>query len=182
MKTYSEIVKESGKTDKNTSHTYGPWYDLWLPPYREKSVNVLEVGVCVFGGGCILGFAEYFQQGTIWGVDINKTPCVDAVFNHPRIKFFEGDAYHTDMLKNFGNTKFDIIVDDASHEVQDQLKLLKMLRPYMADGGFYVIEDVCTGHWLPHLQEVWDMGLKQQIIDMSTKTCYDNTLIRFEAR
>lgn len=180
MKTFTEIVKEIGKTDKNTSHTYGQWYDYWFPAYRGRPINILEVGVCIFGGGCCLSFAEYFPEATVWAVDIDGKPCVCEMKNHPRIKFFEGDAYNPAILKNFGDTKFDIIIDDASHEVKDQVNLLKMLKPYLAVGGIYIVEDCCTGHWLDKLPELRSLGLKQTIIDMSTKTVYDNTLIKFE--
>lgn len=182
MKTFSEIVLEIGKTDKNTSHTYGQWYDLWFKNLKDKSINVLEVGVCVFGGGCVLSFAEYFKNATIWAVDITKKQCSEEVFNHPRIKFFEEDAYKPELIRHFVNVKFDIIIDDASHEVNDQFKLLSGLHQFLQPNGFYIIEDCCTSHWLPHLQECRKMGLQQTIIDMSTDKCYDNTLIRFDKK
>lgn len=182
MATFTEIVQKIGKTDKNTSHTYGQWYDYWFAPLQEKRVNVLEVGVCVFGGGCALSFAEYFYKGSVWAVDIDRSRCVSEVFAHPRISFIEADAYNKDWLKHISGLKFDIIIDDASHEVADQFKLLGMLKPYLANDGFYVIEDCCTCHWIPKLKDVWDMGLRHTIIDMATPTVYDNTLIRFEVR
>lgn len=180
--TFSELLNSIGKTDKNTAHTYGPWYDLWFQNLRDVQLNIMEVGVCVFGGGSVLALAEYFPLSTVWALDIDATPCVSDIFSHPRIRFIEGDAYNPEILKHFEDTRFDIIIDDASHEVADQLKLLTMLRPYLKDDGFYVVEDCCTGHWLPRMPEIWKLGLEQTIIDMSTATVYDNTLIRLDAK
>ncbi len=182
MKSFRQVLAETGHTDKDTSHNYGHWYDQWFEPYRTMPVSVLEIGVCVFGGGGALSLAEYFQNGVIWAVDIDKRQCIADVFSHPRIKFFEQDAYHADLLKLFDGVKFDIIIDDASHEVNDQLKLVNMLRPYLSDDGFYVIEDCCTCHWLPYLKNLWNLNLKHTLIDMSTATVYDNTLIRLDPK
>lgn len=182
MKTYRDIVKEIGRTDKDGAHTYGQWYELWFQQFRDRPVNILELGVCIFGGGCALSFAEYFQQGTIWAVDIDTKPCSIEVFNHPRIKLIQGDAYHPDILKNFEGIQFDIIIDDASHEINDQFALVAMLKPFLADDGFYVIEDCCTCHWLEYLPKIRDLNLRHTLIDMSTATCYDNTLIRLESK
>lgn len=183
MKSFTEIVKEIGHTDKNTSHTYGQWYDLWFKDLKDKPINILEVGVCVFGGGCVLSFAEYFPNATVWAVDVDNTRCCGEVFAHPRIKFIHEDAYKPELVRHFDWVKFDIIVDDASHEAADQFKLLTHLRSFMHNDGFYVIEDCCTSHWLPYLSKCRDeMGLQQTLIDMSTTKCYDNTLIRFDNR
>lgn len=179
-KTFQEIVKKIGCTDKCTTHSYGKFYDIWFAELREKPINILEIGVCVFGGGCVLSLAEYFPNATIWAVDIDKSPCKCEIFNHPRIKFFEEDAYNPKVLENFGDTKFDIILDDASHECDWQIALLKMLHPYLTDTGFYITEDCCNVHWLQKLNDIWDMGLQQTIINMETRQHYDNTLIRFD--
>lgn len=177
---FTDVLAKTGRTDKNTAHTYGPWYDLWFERLRDLPLTILEVGVCVFGGGSVLSLAEYFHNATIWAVDIDRSRCSAEVFDHDRIVFLEADAYKRDWLIHLGREKLDIIIDDASHEVADQMKLLKMLRPKLKPDGFYVVEDCCTGHWLPRLPEVWSLGLKQTIIDMSNYKHYDNTLIRLD--
>jgi hypothetical protein len=42
--------------------------------------------------------------------------------------------------------RFDLIVDDGSHESQDQFTSLTCLWPHLNPGGFYFIEDL---HYLP---------------------------------
>ena len=38
--------------------------------------------------------------------------------------------------------KFDYIIDDGSHMEQDQIKTFQMLKPFMKEGGVYIIEDI----------------------------------------
>jgi hypothetical protein len=91
---FTEILMSmGGKTDKESRHGYGKWYDLWLSEYKDKATNVLEVGVCQFGGGCVLALAEYFHSAQIWGADISDERCFPEVFSDKRIKFLKGNAY-----------------------------------------------------------------------------------------
>lgn len=128
----------------------------------------------------MLALAEYFPKATVWAADIDSSRCRKAVFEHPRVRFLKGDAYAPDFTAKLGKTQFDLIIDDASHEVDDQVRLLKALIPFLKAGGFYVVEDCCTGHWLPRLPGLRALGLRQTLIDMSTDGTYDNTLIRFD--
>jgi cephalosporin hydroxylase len=179
---FSQVLLRVGRTDKDTAHSYGAMYDMWFAGLQNRPVNVLEVGVCVYGGGGVLSLAEYFKNGRVWGVDVDRTLCDRDVFSHPRVNFIECDAYGPDLLKSLGDTRFDIIIDDALHDLTRQSQLLKTLSPRLTETGFYIVEDVCTSHWLPYLNEFWDAGLRHTLVDMSTPTCYDNVLIRFDRR
>ena len=176
---FSDILDQIGQTDKNTYHTYGFWYDVWFEKIRKDATDVMEIGVCAFGGGCVLSLASYFPNATIWGIDIDCGPCTDAVKGHPRINLISADAYCPEFTERL-DVQFDLIIDDGSHEIADQLHLLQLLRPYIKDNGFYVIEDCCTVHWLPRLPTIRSIQLQQTIVDMSTERTYDNTLIRFD--
>ena len=41
-----------------------------------------------------------------------------------------------------GKSGFDLIIDDGCHNLYSQIACLFSLEPYLAKGGFYVIEDV----------------------------------------
>ena len=180
MKTLTEIIKKTGHTDKDSTHNYCWVYDYWFNPLRDNKMNILEVGVAAFGGGDLLAMVSYFPNATIYGVDINMSPCLEQVFKHPRIKLIECDAYNPNILKYFKDIQFQIILDDGSHEIFDQINLFKMLSPYLTDTGFYTIEDCCTNHWLSKLPVIWELGFKHTLIDQTTKNHYDSTLIRFD--
>lgn len=187
MTTFTEITRRIGHTDKAGTrvdgHTYSTLYDQWFAPYRDRPVEVLEVGVAAFGGGCLLALAAYFPKGRVTGVDIDLGPLVAEVRNHPRVHLIEADAYDPAWLNQLDRPAYDLVIDDASHEIADQVKLLRMLRPYLSRGGFYVVEDVVSEHWLPHLRTLPDeLDLWHTLCDMATRSRYDNTLLRFDTR
>ncbi len=177
---FKEIVARIKRTDKDTRHGYCKWYDLFFEKYRYTAKNILEIGVCVYAGGCVLSLAEYFPNATIWAVDIDNTRCCKEVFDHPRIKFLHESAYEPKLLRHFSDIKFDVIIDDASHEQKDQLKFLDMILPYLKEDGTHIIEDCVEWHWRPYIKQLWDKGLQHTLIDETRPDTYDNVLIKLE--
>jgi hypothetical protein len=62
-------------TDKWGPHFYTPIYHELLAPLRDRPVKLLEIGVGGYGfrkiGGASLAmWADYFQWGTILGLDV----------------------------------------------------------------------------------------------------------------
>ncbi len=178
MKSFSEILKEVGRTDKDTAHSYGQWYDLWFAPIRLMQNNILEIGSCMFGGGGLLALEEYFPNSRIFGVDNNCEPCKENLKGHDRIKLFNRDAYNGELERTIMSMGFDIIIDDCLHEFSNQSDLLRVFRYNLTDRGFYVIEDCRLEKWLPHFKDLRTAGLQQTVIDQSVG--YDNCLIRFD--
>lgn len=68
MKTFVDVLAEIGDTDKQTTHSYGPFYQTWLSELQGRTVNILEIGVSMFGGGSVLAFAEFlpWRRFTAW--------------------------------------------------------------------------------------------------------------------
>ena len=60
-------------------------------------------------------------------------------------KIFKGDAYDRNVVKKyFNNVKFDVILDDGSHKVGDQIKFLNLYSDLLTDDGILIIEDIAT--------------------------------------
>lgn len=130
-----DILTRHG-SDKDIFHRYGPVYDSLFPD-REAVRLVLEIGVD--GGRSLRAWREAFPNARIVGLDIRGYPnSLDG-----RIECHKGDqASPADLLRAAAGRRFDLIVDDASHRLADQLLSLFVLWPYLAPGGYYVIEDV----------------------------------------
>ena len=61
-------INTSYGTDKNTSHSYGPVYEKIFSPIKDSTKSILEIG---FDSGISLQvYSEYFQNATIYGIDI----------------------------------------------------------------------------------------------------------------
>jgi cephalosporin hydroxylase len=143
-------------------HEYTPIYDKLLGDDRKNVTHVLEIGINT--GRSLRMWAEYFPFAQIVGID-NKPEC--CVYNEERITCLQADQGSPaslyaalDMLPPSA-PKFELIVDDGSHDPGHQIISMKALLPLLAPGGVYVIEDI-GGNPLQiagHVPEgfVWDV-------------------------
>jgi len=148
-----ELARKYG-TDKggehliagDTCHNYTPAYHVMFWDRRDRVKNVLEIGI---NYGCSLRmWREYFPNAQIIGIDSNEE-CIRNYEEH--IHCFVADQYNerdlTDVLTRLsplggGPPKFDLIVDDGSHESAHQIFSAQVLLPFLARDGYYVIEDI----------------------------------------
>jgi DNA polymerase III delta prime subunit len=136
--------------DRNTVHSYIPLYESLFAPLRGEPMQLLELGV--FVGHGVMMWHEYFERGIIYGVDI-----VDRfAFDKPedgRLRL----SLNTDMTREdemagvCDNGPFDIVIEDGSHKLRDQVKTLEVVWPSVRPGGYYIIEDVAEADALRHI-------------------------------
>ncbi len=141
-------------SDKNTHHTYGPLYDRLFSD-RKAVKSVLEIGIA--SGQSLLAWLDIFPNAQVVGID--KEPChrpevgsTDASI-HPlcprpdRLEIQQADVRDVPgLLSAVGNRQFDLIVEDSSHVLDDNLRVLWLLYPHVAPGGIYVIEEMYGVH------------------------------------
>lgn len=187
METFDEIVNRIGMTDKGSTHTYTEWYDRWFEKWRKESIDILEIGVSEFGGGCLLALAEYFPNATIYGVDITMDRISDACRSHPRIKLIAGNGYDQEFMDSqLEGRSFPIIIDDARHESTYQWQLFKLLESWLPTDGMYIIEDVSSRDWVNWMtHEIHKLRYRHTLIDMQYITkeghhVYDNALLKLQ--
>ena len=64
----SLVKLNNSKTDKNSIHSYLPLYTILLLPIKDTAANILEI--CVFNGGSIKLWHDYFTKSMIYGCDL----------------------------------------------------------------------------------------------------------------
>ena len=118
-----------------------------------KHPIILEVGV--FKGNSIRSINEFFNGDCeIYCADID--PRCDASNLGDNIHFFITDQGNKDKLNDFikelGDIRFDIIIDDGSHQVYHQMLTYSILRKMLKPDGMYIMEDLHTnfGEWWPY--------------------------------
>ena len=130
-------------TDKSSIfHNYCDEYEFFLNGYRDKAINLLEIGV---HSGCSLRmWLDYFSHPntTVYGVDINN---INVGITDSRYKFLGGDQ--TDITVYSGVGDLDIVIDDGSHICEHQRLTFEILFKKLQSGGMYIVEDVCTSYW-----------------------------------
>lgn len=146
-------------TDKQTNHAYGDAYErilterLFEPQGGEivrieghyynstrRSVKLMmEVGIA--DGSSLLAWREVFPNALCVGMDVMPNPIYN-LHDKSRVEFNVGDATRKeDCDRAAGDRQFDFIVEDATHQLEDSLRTLLYLWPYVRPGGLYVIEE-----------------------------------------
>lgn len=100
--------------------------------------SLLEIGFD--GGASLQAYADFFNEASIYGIDIEDN-LLDYVKRNPKIKTYIADAKLPSTISHFGNS-FDMIIEDASHFLDDQIQHFKDYADFVNPGGIYVIEDV----------------------------------------
>ena len=175
LKKYEAVDTTKG-TDKNTSHSYGAVYSSLFRDLKEKPLDLLEIGFdCA---ASLLAYAEYFKEASIYGLDIQDHR-LQEVKNHQRIQTHIGDALKE---KNSFQKYYDIIIEDASHEVDHQIQHFFDFAPFVKPGGLYIIEDVNQIHFEKLVNSInshaASLGFTMQIKDLrSVKGRIDDILV-----
>ncbi len=138
------------KTDKFGSHYYTKHYDRFFAPFRDKEINLLEIGIGGYhdpnrGGESLRTWKEYFGKARIFGIDLyEKTGVAED-----RIRVFQGsqidETFLNSCIVEIGHP--DLIIDDGSHINSHVIETFRILFPHLKAGGIYVIEDLQTSYW-----------------------------------
>ena len=115
-------------------------YDRHFEKFRNKEVNILEIGI--YSGGSLGMWKSYFgPRCRIYGVDIQEA-C--RVYQGEGVEVFIGDQGNLDFWRSFKEKVpyLDIIVDDGGHKTGEQIATIEELLPHLRPGGIYLCEDV----------------------------------------
>jgi hypothetical protein len=121
----------------------------------HQHIKLLELGV--LNGGSLLLWRDYFQDGQIVGLDLNRVNIDDRT---GRIRVYQGDQRDLPLLTRIAGEcapdGFDIIIDDASHIAEfAKISFWHLFENHLNPGGYYVIED-----WRVGYSELWPDGAK----------------------
>lgn len=138
-------------TDK-AQHGYEDIYQPWCEHYPVETM--LEIGVR--DGISIKAWKDYLPNAKIDGLDIKDFGYRD---NDPRVRLYFGNSTK-EVPDDIAKMTYDMIVDDGSHIVGDQVETFKRYYPLLKPGGLYVVEDVHGVY-----KAKWFLQQVQSIID-----------------
>ncbi len=157
----NQYAKPSKQDDKKiTAHGYAKIYEKYLKEKKEKNLNIIELGS--FYGNASAAFYFYFKNSQIYSADINPDM---YLYRSKRLKNFFTDTSSRDSIENnilTRNTKFDLIIEDASHMLKDQIISLFILFKNLNSGGIFIVEEID----FPEKRE--DMRDGQEFPDLKT--------------
>jgi hypothetical protein len=153
----------TGPTGNAEWHGYAGFYECLFHRYRCDVKAVLELGIGTLlpeahssflgyaapgyrPGGSLRAWRDYFENATIYGLDVQPdTQFADEDRIITRLCDSTNAAQVGDVLRGSefpSPCEFDLIIDDASHLIENQINTLKNFYPYVKANGFYIIEDV----------------------------------------
>ena len=149
MSTLKDLYQNhTGKLSTKWS-SYLNVYDDKLKEYQKLPIKFCEIGI--MNGGSLEIFSKYFSNAKlILGCDIDPK-CKNLHFNEPNIKFVVGDVNNEEIKKQIvQHSKFDIIIDDGSHQSDDIVKTFCNYFKHLKNEGLYIIEDLHCSYQREH--------------------------------
>lgn len=169
--------------DKGSTHSYLETYHEYFQKYEGKKINLLEIGIS--GGWSLHLWKEYFEKGSqIFGIDLDPLNLIWKDENKEVTMIFCDSNDSNTINHHLENTKFDIIIDDGSHQVNDMLNSFDMLFNRLNNGGIYVMEDV-DGTFPDRVEFLMQRlsPYEPKLIDLrNVKGRYDDILIIIEKK
>jgi hypothetical protein len=157
----NDIIRlfEKYKLDKLRHRYHNLYWDL-LNDKKEIYENVLEIGIGTIDetkpssmfeykkvleqdytfGNSLRAWRDYFTNANVYGIDVDE----NTMFEEDRIKTFCSSSMDKDTMDNILSKlpQFDMVIDDGLHTMEANLETLKIVFPYLKNGGIYVIEDI----------------------------------------
>jgi SAM-dependent methyltransferase len=152
-------------------------YDRHFSKFRNRAVNVLEIGI--YSGGSLGMWRRYFGKGcTVFGIDIEPS-C--RVYEEDGVRVFIGDQSDRSFWRKFKSEAplIDIVVDDGAHLPLAQTVSFEELFPHLSPGGVYLCEDL---HGRFNAFSAYVNGLANQLNDCSVVNDLENQERRLSSK
>ena len=135
----------------------------------------------VFRGSSVKVWRSFFSEAKIYGYDNDepnlqyirdmKLPntflySLDASKGENIVARFQEDTQDGDL--------FDVILDDASHSMEDQCLMIKTALPFLKKGGLLIIEDIFREQPMEDFQPAFDQV--KHLVSFQTFIRCDHTL------
>ena len=135
---YMQPIKKKNK--RIDAHGYSKIYERYFKKIRNANLNILELGS--FYGNAAGAFFYYFKNSSIYSGDI----CPDLFrYKSQRLKnFYINTSSEISIKKDLIDNQriFNVIIEDASHTLKDQIISLFMLFKILSPKGIFICEEL----------------------------------------
>jgi len=132
-------------TDGTGGHRkgYTAVYELLFGPLKYKEINFLEIGI--EKGASTFLWEQYFESAKLYAFEHDEGKIERVKQLADKTSFHKVDSGNKEQLEEvFKSTGvlFDIILEDASHQLEHQRNAIEIGVKYLKPGGILVIEDL----------------------------------------
>jgi 2-polyprenyl-3-methyl-5-hydroxy-6-metoxy-1,4-benzoquinol methylase len=130
-------------TDIRHCHPYTLFYDGLFRNKKEETLKIAELGI----GPSLLAWKEYFINAEIYGFDYDNM-VIDQFkqqFNNDRITLANMNVHDTNSIIKAcceANVSYDVIIEDTTHQFEDQIRVIENIYQYVKPGGLIIIESI----------------------------------------
>ena len=137
--------QRSNVTNSRHCHPYTLFYNSLFKNKCDTILDIAEIGI--LDGSSLRMWQEYFPRANVYGFEyddlyINK---FKESFNNDRVTLAKIDVTNVDSIKSsFQSTHklYDVIIDDSTHQFEDQIRVIENTYQYVKPGGALIIEDI----------------------------------------
>ncbi len=171
------------KKNNKKGHGFSKFYTSELKDYREKRLNILEIGS--FAGASAASFAKYFRNSKIFCFDINIS---NFKYSSKKIFVYGLDVNNRkNLLKTLNKifisnnfSKFDIIIDDGSHLLSDIIISLNFFFKYLNNKGIYIIEDFKHPNYYNYNKDTNELFIDEMLKKLKNNVFFNSNLLSKE--
>jgi predicted O-methyltransferase YrrM len=132
-------------TNSRHCHPYTLFYDGLFKNRKDEHLKIAELGI--LDGASLLMWNEYFKNAEICGFEYNDNLInkFQQKFNNQQIKLANINVKNKESIVNAfkkTNILYDIIIEDTTHQFEDQIRVIENVYSYLKPGGILIIEDI----------------------------------------
>lgn len=137
-------------TNERHCHPYTLFYDGLFRHKKDQSLAIAELGI--LNGASLLMWREYFANSHIYGFEYNQQ-FIDQFrnsFDNERITIANMDVTNKNSIYNAFdnlNIQYDIIIEDTTHQFDDQIRVIENAHRFLKPGGILIIEDIFKNNY-----------------------------------
>jgi hypothetical protein len=152
----TELCNLARKWTTDKALYYSPFYHSVFKDRRNEVRKVLEFGIgypelmmqpasrigarYYIVGASLFMWEEYFPNAEIYALDNRRSIFINSGRIHSFYCEQSNESSYAEVIEAIGKD-FDLIIDDGSHEPEDQILCANMLSSLLGENGIYVMED-----------------------------------------
>lgn len=130
-------------------HPYTLFYHSLFKNMKDAQLNIAELGILY--GASLRMWGEYFKNANLYGFDydVNLINSYLNNFNIDRTVLRELNVKDRNSIMQSLETlgqQFDLVIEDTTHEFEDQVRVIESLFSYLKPGGMLIIEDISKSY------------------------------------
>jgi len=128
-------------------HPYTAVYSMLLSQYKTSPVRFAEIGVA--GGSSVCMWNSYFEKGSFFFYDRDEN-----FLSHAKSLVGSNNVFSIMNVNDISSIRsgleltqgnLDILLDDSSHNIDDQKRIIEVGLDFVRSGGMILIEDIDRG-------------------------------------